>query len=86
MKVYLLVSTGCWDGNFTDIDVYETEESVRRGFKSLVDETVNMYKDSYEEEELNITVYEKELYCEVILPEWGDTNRHEIYVIEREVL
>lgn len=86
MKVYVLVSTGCWDGTFTDIDVHGTEESVRKAFKSLVDETVNMYKDSYEEDELEITVNEQRLYCTVTLPEWGDTNNHEIYVIEKEVL
>jgi hypothetical protein len=84
--VFVLVSSGNWDGPFVDLDVYATEELARKAFKEQVQSAIEMYKEEYDESDLTFDVDDEHLCCEIYQTEFYDDYNHTIYIYPREVI
>lgn len=84
--VYVLVSSGNWDGSFVDLDVYASVTDAKEAFRKAVQEAVEMYKAEYDESCITVDVDENHLCCEIYQTEFYDDYHHTIYVYPRDVI
>ena len=76
--VYVLVSSGNWDGSFVDLDVYASVTDAKEAFRKAVQEAVEMC--------ITVDVDENHLCCEIYQTEFYDDYHHTIYVYPRNVI
>ena len=84
--VYVLVSSGNWDGSFVDLNVYASKADVKEAFRVAVQEAVNNYKENYDESDLSIDIDDENMCCEIHLTGWYDEHNHTIDVYTRDVI
>lgn len=85
-KVYVLVSSGNWDGSFVDLNVYASAADAKEAFRATVQEAVDIYKENYDNSDISIDIDDDKMCCEIYLTGWYDNYNHTIDVYTRDVI